>query len=99
MNKQSKIDPSQTKALKINPYTNNKTKQETDYFTTYPGREANRAVSEQTSLKMCDKFSDVFTGTECFKGTFFLQVKDDAKPYHVLLRHLAYALKEAFKKK
>ena len=40
----------------------------------------------------------MFTGIGCFKGTFSIQVKDDAKPYLVPLRHVAYALQETFKK-
>ena len=40
----------------------------------------NRETSAKT-LKIHSECSKVFTGIECFKGTFSLKVKDDAKPY------------------
>ena len=55
-------------------------------------------MSAETALKMHDEYSDVFTGIWCFKGTLFLQVKDDTKPYKFLLHCVAYALQEPFKK-
>ena len=51
--------------------------------------EAYRGVSVETTLKIHDEYSDVFTGIGCFKGTFSLQVKDDVKAYQVQLRHIA----------
>ena len=42
--------------------------------------EANGGACAETTLKMNDEFSNVFTGTCCFKGPFSLQVKDDMKP-------------------
>ena len=50
-----------------------------------------RAASAEITLKI-HEFSDVFTEIGCFKGTFFLQVIDDTKPYQVPLRHITYAL-------
>ena len=47
---------------------------------------------------MHDEYKDIFTGNGCFKGTFSLQVKDDAKPYQLPLRHIAHPLQEPFKK-
>ena len=55
-------------------------------------------ASAGTMLRMHHEFSDVFNGIECFKGTFSLQIKDDAKPYQALLRHVVYALNDPFKK-
>ena len=40
----------------------------------------------------------VFSGIECFKGTFPLQVKEEAKLYQVPHRNVAYALEEQFRK-
>ena len=40
---------------------------------------------------MQNDLSDVFAGKECFKNAFLLQIKDGAKPYQVLPRHVAYA--------
>ena len=34
----------------------------------------------------------------CFKGTLSVKVKDNAKPYQMPLRHIAYALQEPFRK-
>ena len=60
--------------------------------------EADRTVSAETTLRMHDEFSDVFAAIGFFKGIFLLEVKDDAKLYQVLLRQVAYALHEPFKK-
>ena len=40
----------------------------------------------------------MFIGIECLIGMVSLQVEDNAKPYQVALRHIAYALQELFKK-
>ena len=48
---------------------------------------------------MHDEFTDVFTGIVCNKGTFFLQVKEDMKPYQALPKNLTYGLHEPFKMK
>ena len=40
----------------------------------------NRAASAKTTMKMQNEFSVLFTGIVCFKGTFLLKVKEDAKP-------------------
>ena len=55
--------------------------------------EADRVGSAEITLKMHEEFSDVFTGSECFKGTFSLQVNKDVNPYQVPPRSIAYALK------
>ena len=57
-----------------------------------------RAAIAETTLKINDEFIDVFTGIGCFKGTFFLEVKDNAERYQVSPRHIAYALQKQFKK-
>ena len=76
--------------------TTNKIKQQIDYFIAGPGTEVGRAVSAETTLQMHDIYSDMFF--MCFNGTFFLQVKDDAKAYLTLLRCLAYAVQEPYEK-
>ena len=43
------------------------------------------------------RFSDVFNGIECFKGTFPLQLKPDSKSYQAPPRHVAYVLQKTFK--
>ena len=74
-----------------------KIKQEIDNFIADPGTKANRPESTEITLKMHNGYSDVFTGICCFKGTFYLQVRADAKPYQTPTRSLAYALKGTFK--
>ena len=44
------------------------------------------------------EYSNVFRGIGCFKGTFSIQVKDDAKAYKMPLRYIAYVLPEPLKK-
>ena len=51
-------------------------------------------ASVETTLKIHDEFNDIFTGTVSFKIPFFLQVKDDMKPYQVLLMCIAYAFQQ-----
>ena len=64
MCKQSEISPNQTVALKITWIITTKTIHEINYFIAGPGMEAD------TTLKIHDEFSDVFTGIGCFKGIF-----------------------------
>ena len=45
-----------------NLYTNNPTTQEVDSFITDPGTKTHRVASVETTLKMHDKFNDVFPG-------------------------------------
>ena len=59
--------------------------------------EASRVASEKTT-RIMHNYSDVPTGIGCFKGKFFLQVKDDVKPYQAALRYIAYALQKPFSK-
>ena len=54
--------------------------------------------SVHTTLKIHDEYNDMFEGIGCFKGTFSLQIKQNAKPYQALLRCAAYVLEEQFKK-
>ena len=70
--------------FKNNVHTNDKIKQEIDYFIAGPGKEADRMANAETTLKIHDKYSDVFTEIWCFKDTFSSQVKDDIKPYMAL---------------
>ena len=52
MNKQNKISPQTSNRVKNNLETNNKTKQEIDYFIAGPGIEANRIAGAETRSKM-----------------------------------------------
>ena len=60
--------------------------------------EANRVASAEVTLKMHEEFSDLFTGIGYFKGTFSLQVKDDAKSYKLPPGNIGYVLQETFEK-
>ena len=51
-----------------------------------------------TIMKKHNEFSNVFMGIGCFKGTFSLKLKDDAKPFQMPPRHVAYTLQVPFKK-
>ena len=55
-------------------------------------------MSAKTTLKIHNKYSNVFTGVMCFKGTFALLVRDDTKTYQALPRHIIYVLQEEFTK-
>ena len=69
MNKQNKISPKKS-TVKNNLHANDKIKKEIDYFIVGPSREANRVVSAETTLKIHNEYSNVFTGGRYFKGTF-----------------------------
>ena len=86
------------KNVNDNPNTNNKTKQEIDYSIAGSVTEADRVVHSETTLKMHDECSKVFTGIGCFKSTLSLQVRHDAKPYQVPLRHVIHSLLKPLKK-
>ena len=60
--------------------------------------EANRVTSIKTKLTIHNDYTDVFIGIGYFKGTFSLQIKDNAKTYKMLPRHVAHALQEPFRK-
>ena len=69
-----------------------------DYFMAGLEMKADRVASAKTEQILCNDYSDVFTGNGYFKGTFSLQVKDNAKPYQVPPRHVAYTLQETIQK-
>ena len=46
-------------------------------------------ASTEITLKIHNEYSNVFTGVGYFRGRFSLLVKDNAKQYQMLLRHLA----------
>ena len=52
---------------------------EIHFFIVHLEIEANRVASAKTTQMMHNDSSDVFTGIDCFKHTFSLQIKD-AKP-------------------
>ena len=98
-NEQTKHDTSMpANSFKNNLYANDKIKQGIDYFIAGPGMESNIVENTETTLKIHTEYNDVFTGIGCFKGAFSLWVKDGAKPYQVLLRHVANALQRPYKK-
>ena len=79
-------------------YTNNKVNPEIEYFIAGPNTKSSRAASAETTRRMYSEFSDVLRGIGCFRRTFFLKVKDDAKPDQAPPRCAAYALEESFRK-
>ena len=56
------------------------------------------AKKKKKTQKIFNDYSDIFTGIGHSKGTFFLAIKGDVKPYHVLTRCVAYALQEKIQK-
>ena len=54
-------------------------------------------ASAVTIESIHNQFKDVFTGIECFKGTFSLQVKDSTKPYQGPQICVAYTLNNPLK--
>ena len=91
--------PRASNTFKTNLHTNDKIKKEIDYFIVDPDMESKSVASVETTFKIHNGYSNVLMGIGYFKGTFPLQVKDNAKPYQALPRHIAYALKEPFKKR
>ena len=51
-----------------------------DYFVAGPDKKANMAPSAKTTQELHSKYSDLFSGIGCFKGTLSLQLKEGAKP-------------------
>ena len=99
MNKQTEQDKYKPKIIsKGNPSTSNKCNLKVDYSVVAPNKETDRATNVKTTIRIHSEFSKIFTGIRSFKGTFSLKVKDDAKPYQVLPRHINYALQELFQK-
>ena len=52
-----------------------------DYFSSSMNRAVYKGASQVLMSKILYEFSDVFSGIECFEGTFCLQVKDDSWLY------------------
>ena len=59
----------------IHPHHTNKIKQGRDYFIVGPDKETNMVTSATTTWELHNKYSNVFRGAECFKGTFLFHVK------------------------
>ena len=81
MTKQSRVRKLNS-SNKNDLYTNNKTEQEINNFTS-PRMEVYRVASVATTLRMHDEFRNICNGSRNFKGTFSLQDENDAKPYQV----------------
>ena len=43
--------------------------------------ETDRTASAKITIKVHNKFSDMFTGTDCFKGSISLKVKEDTNSW------------------
>ena len=56
-----------------------------DYFMSSMDREADKMAWQLITQKIYNEFGDVFTGIECFDGTFRLQVKEGSWPYQAPL--------------
>ena len=52
-----------------------------DYFRSSTNIEADKEASRLITQKIHSKFSDVFIGVGCFKGTFKLRVREGSCPY------------------
>ena len=68
-----------------------------DYFRSSANVKADKGVSRVITQRIQNEFSDIFTGFECFKGTFKLRVKEGSHPYQALARRVAYALQQPLK--
>ena len=75
----------------------NTTNKSIDYFYSLSNIDEDKTNSSVMMHKIHEKFSNVFNGIGCFKGTILLQLKPDSKPYQVPPRHVAYALQKLFK--
>ena len=68
---------------KDNLCTNHKANPEAGYFDTGTCMETDSATSANTTTKIFNEFSDMFTGIGCFNWHLLIQIKNDAKPYQV----------------
>ena len=66
-----------------------------DYFRSSTDKEAEKKESHLIIQNIHSKFSDVFTGIGCFKGTFKLQVRGGSHTYQASPRRAAYVLQES----
>ena len=60
--------------------------------------EADKASCAKTKWMMHNDNSGIFTRIGCFKGTFSLKIKDDAKVYQKPPKHVAYSLQKLIRK-
>ena len=72
-------------------------KNKIEHFIVGPEKKADMKASVLQKWSIHNKLKDVFMGTVCFKGTFSLMVKDEAKPYLVSQRHVAYTINNHLK--
>ena len=68
-----------------------------NYFFSSSNIMADKRQSSKMTLRIHDRFGNIFNGIGCFKGTFSLQLKPDSKPYQCQPRCVAYALQKFFK--
>ena len=54
--------------------------------------ESDTGTSAETTRKIHNDFSYVFTGIGCSRGTYSLKIKDDPNTYQVLPGHVPYTL-------
>ena len=69
-----------------------------DYFMSCANKEEDKKVCRLITQKIHRKFSDVFTGARCLKGTFKLQLREGNHPYQIPSRRVACALQEPLKR-
>ena len=74
------------------------TNNEIEYFLPGPNKENDKGASVNITKQIQKEFEVVFTGIECFEGTFSLQVKLDSKPYNAPPCCVAYPLQNHLKK-
>ena len=72
---------------------------EIEYFIAGLDMESNRVASTETTQKIHNEYSNLFTCVGYFKSTFSLHFNNDTKPYHMHPRCVTYALKKSLKKR
>ena len=73
-----------------------KSQKTTRYLLSGLNYKSNKKRSAEATQQIHKDFGDVFNGIGCFESTFSLQQKPDRKPYHALLRCMAYAFQKPF---
>ena len=66
-----------------------------DYFRSNASKQEDKKVSRLLTIKIYNEFSDIFTGSSCFKGTFKLGVREGSCLYQAPLKWVIYALQES----
>ena len=70
-----------------------------DYFNSKDNKEPDYKASEAITNRRHNEFKNIFSGIECFEGTFYLQVKEGNHPYQAPLRKSSLCAAKAIERR